>query len=153
MVQDSALDGQGTRIMVKKLAESRYLVVCLSEIIPVKQLENDKLEQIKISIRPKPNGTSLNKANEVGKKNNVLRNVEERKEEYDRARARIFLVDINSTRLAIFKDRKKDRSDPDYDCNYGRYARGIPPSSLNLMAFNLRQVHYDIVGERNIERW
>ncbi|XP_014510837.1 R3H domain-containing protein 1 [Vigna radiata var. radiata] len=191
MVQDNGLDGQGTRIMVRKLAESRYPVVRLSEI-PAKQLENDKPEQIKIAIRPRPNGTSLNESNEVGKKNNLLRSVEERKEEYDRARARIFsssrgcdsddtrsqasteeknfLIgkeesetskspvvdsekcatgrDINSTRVAIFRDREKDRSDPDYDRNYGRYARSIPPSSLNLIPFNLQQVqppftHYD----------
>ncbi|XP_047160245.1 uncharacterized protein LOC124830529 [Vigna umbellata] len=80
MVQDNGLDGQGTRIMVRKLAESRYPVVRLSEI-PAKQLENDKPEQIKIAIRPRPNGTSLNESNEVGKKNNLLRSVEERKEE------------------------------------------------------------------------
>jgi len=164
MVQDNGLDGQGTRIMVRKLAESRYPVVRLSEI-PAKQLENDKPEQIKIAIRPRPNGTSLNESNEVGKKNNLLRSVEERKEEYDRARARIFSGsrgcdsddtqsqasteeknfpiskdesetskspvvdsekcttgrDINSTRVAIFRDREKDRSDPDYDRNYGRF--------------------------------
>ncbi|CAJ1967758.1 unnamed protein product [Sphenostylis stenocarpa] len=183
MVQDNGLDGQGTRIMVRKTVESRYPLVCLSEI-PAKQLGNDKPEQIKIAIRPRPNRSSLNEANEVGKKNNPLRSVEERKEEYDRARARIFsssrsfdsddtlsqastdeknsLIskdenetsktpvvdsekcttgrDINSTRVAIFRDREKDRSDPDYDRNYGRYARSIPPSSLNLMPFNLQHV-------------
>jgi len=53
-------------------------------------LENDKLEQIKIAIRPRPNGTNLNEANEVGKKNNALRSVEERKEEYSWAQACIF---------------------------------------------------------------
>ncbi|KAK7393035.1 hypothetical protein VNO78_21486 [Psophocarpus tetragonolobus] len=183
MVQDNGLDGQGTRIMVRKIAESRYPVIRLSEI-PAKQLENDKPEKIKIAIRPRPDKTSLNEANEAGRKHNPLRSVEERKEEYDRARARIFsrsrscdsddtlsqdstdeknlLIskdendtsktsmvdsekctigrDINSTRVAIFRDREKDRSDPDYDRNYGRYARSIPTSSLNLMPFNLQQV-------------
>ncbi|XP_061374699.1 uncharacterized protein LOC133316918 [Gastrolobium bilobum] len=183
MVQDNSLDGQGTKIMVRKLAESRYPVVCLSEI-PAKQLENGKPEQMKIAIRPRPNKTSLSEANEAGGKGNPLRSVEERKEEYDRARARIFSSsrsydsgdtlsqvpmdeknyllskdenetsknpmadyekftssrDISSTRVAIFRDREKDRSDPDYDRNYGRYARSIPASSLNLVPFSMQQV-------------
>ncbi|TKY53457.1 cAMP-regulated phosphoprotein 21 [Spatholobus suberectus] len=183
MVQDNGLDGQGTRIMVRKIAESRYPMVRLSEI-PAKLLEDDKPEQIKIAIRPRPNKTSLNEANEAGRKRNPLRSVEERKEEYDRARARIFsssrscdsdetlsqastdeknsLIckddnetsktpvvdsekytsgrDINYTRVAIFRDREKDRSDPDYDRSYGRYARNIPTPSLNLIPFNLQQV-------------
>ncbi|KAJ1404233.1 SUZ domain [Sesbania bispinosa] len=183
MVQDNGLDGQGTRILVRKLAESRYPVVRLSEI-PVKQSDNDKPEQIKLAIRPRPNKTSLNEANEAGTKSNPQRSVEERKEEYDRARARIFSSsrscdssaslsqvsmdeknsfmskdeneisknpmadsekctsgrDISSTRVAIFRDREKDRSDPDYDRSYGRYARSIPTSSLNMMPFSLQQV-------------
>ncbi|KAH1228432.1 hypothetical protein AAZX31_10G097400 [Glycine max] len=189
MVQDNGFNGQGTRIMVRKIAESRYPVVCLSEI-PAKQLEDDKPEQIKIAIRPRQNKNSLN---EAGRKSNPLRSVEERKEEYDRARARIFsssrscdsddtlsqtftdeknsLIikdenetsktpvvdseqctvgrDISSTRVAILRDREKDRSDPDYDRNYGRYARSIPISSLNLMPFNLQQVQPPFVQYDN----
>ncbi|KAL2326705.1 hypothetical protein Fmac_025763 [Flemingia macrophylla] len=191
MVQDNGLDCQGTRIMVRKIAESRFPMVRLSEI-PAKQLEKGKPELIKIAIRPRPNKTSLNEANENGKKGNHLRSVEERKEEYERARARIFsssrscdsddlshtstdeknylitndenetskntLVDsekcisgrdINSTRVAIFRDREKDRSDPDYDRSYGRYARSIPTSSPNLMPFNLQQVQPPFVQYDN----
>jgi len=44
--------------------------------------------------------------------------------------------------LASFRDREKDRSYPNYNRNYGRYARGIPPSSLNLMPFNFQQVQH-----------
>ncbi|KAG5051985.1 hypothetical protein AAZX31_02G154900 [Glycine max] len=192
MVQDNGLDGQGTRIMVRKMAESRYPMVRLSEI-PAKQLENDKPEKIKIAIRPRPNKISLNEANEAGRKSNPPRSVEERKVEYDRARARIFsssrscdsddtlsqtstdeknsLInkdenetsktpvvyseqcsigrDINSTRVAILRDREKDRSDPDYDRNYERYARSIPTSSVNLMPFNLQQVRHPFVQYDN----
>lgn len=161
MVQDNGLDCQGSKILVRKLAESKYPMVRLSEI-PAKQLENDRSEQKKIVLKPRPNKTGLNEANEAGKKGNPLRTVEERKEEYDRARARIFsgsrssdlgdapslvpmdgkssfmsqdesetsknpmadseryLRDIGSTRVAIFRDREKDRSDPDYDRSYGR---------------------------------
>jgi len=163
MVQDNGLDGQGSKILVRKLPERKYPVVRLSEI-PAKQLENDKSEQKKFVIRPRPNKNSLNDANGVGKKGNPVRSVEERKEEYDRARARIFsgsrisdsgdtltmvpmdgrnsssskdvsetnknpvadserfisVRDICANRVAIFRDREKDRSDPDYDRSYGR---------------------------------
>ena len=88
MVQDNGLDGQGSKILVRKLPESKYPVVRLSEI-PDKQLENDKSELKKFVIRPRPNRNSLNDANGVGTKGNPVRSVEERKEEYDRARARI----------------------------------------------------------------
>ncbi|KAL2320615.1 hypothetical protein Fmac_029584 [Flemingia macrophylla] len=182
MVQDNGLDGQGSKILVRKLPESKYPVVRLSEI-PAKQLENDRSEQKKIVIRPRPNKISLNEANGVGMKGNPVRSVEERKEEYDRARARIFsncgsfdsgdtssMVTVDgrnsftskdesetskqpladseriisvrdncATRVAIFRDREKDRSDPDYDRNYGRYARSIPTSAVNLVPFNLQK--------------
>lgn len=164
MVQDSGLDGQGNRILVRKTAESKNMVVRLSEI-PTKQLENDKPELVKIAIRRRPNRTSVNEDYEVGIKRNPVRSVEERKEEYDRARARIFscpsssdlddklaqvpmdgkLLGLNrdenegcrnsiidseknmsirdvttSSRVAIFRDREKDRTDPDYDRSYER---------------------------------
>lgn len=162
MVQDNGLDGQ-SKILVRKLPESKYPVVRLSEI-PVKQLDNEKSEQKKIVIRPRPHNSGLNGANDSARKGNPLRSVEERKEEYDRARARIFngstsfdsgdtptLVPIDGRsslmskdesetskipmtdserfisvrdnsypRVAIIRDREKDRSDPDYDRSYGR---------------------------------
>ncbi|KAI4300921.1 hypothetical protein L6164_034247 [Bauhinia variegata] len=183
MVQDNGLDGQGSKIVVRKLAESRYPVVRLSEI-PAKQLENVNSQQKKIVLRPRPNKTTANEANEAGMKGNLVRSVEERKEEYDRARARIFsssrsldsgdplsqiptdgrnfctskdeneasknsmadpekytsVRDIGCNRVAIFRDREKDRSDPDYDRSYIRYARNIPASGLNLAPFNLHKV-------------
>lgn len=166
MVKDNVVDGLGTRILVRKQAESKYPAVCLSDI-PAKQLENDKNEQIKIVIRSRPNKGSPNETGELGVKRSPVRTVEERKEEYDRARARIFsgpsgseamtqvpydgknaclssedieslknsVVDLEksfssmengaSSRVAILRDREKDRSDPDYDRSYERYALRI----------------------------
>ncbi|KAF7803978.1 R3H domain-containing protein 2 [Senna tora] len=153
MVQDG-LDGQASKIVVRKLAESR------------------------------PCKTNVNETNEAGRIENLMRSVEERKEEYDRARARIFsssgssdlgdalsripvdgrnsctskeeneiirnsvsdsekytsVRDMGSTRVAIFRDREKDRSDPDYDRSYGRYARSTPTSAPNLVPYNLPKV-------------
>lgn len=164
MVQDWGPDGQGNRILVRKTAESKYPAIQLSEI-PAKQSENNRHEQIKIVIKPRSDKNNMNGANGAGIKRSPVRSVEERKEEYDRARARIFssisssdsddtpfqsltdaknasfsrdenegfrnsVVDTeknlnvkdlgSSSRVAIFRDRQKDRTDPDYDRNYER---------------------------------
>ncbi|XP_042513833.1 R3H domain-containing protein 1-like [Macadamia integrifolia] len=166
MVLDNVLDGLGTRIVVRKTSESRYPTVCLSGV-PLKQSENDKPEKVKIALRPRPNKASQNDGSELGVERSALRTVEERKEEYDRARARIFSSPSSSdsegassatsegrslcstkdegegyrsfmdetekassardggSRVAIFRDREKDRSDPDYDRSYERYVRGL----------------------------
>ncbi|KAM1639226.1 hypothetical protein ACFXTN_008540 [Malus domestica] len=164
MVQDWGSDGQGNRILVRKTAESKYPAIQLSEI-PAKQSENNRHEQIKIVIKPRSDKNNMNGANGAGIKRSPVRSVEERKEEYDRARARIFsstsssdsddtpfqsLTDMknaflsrdenesfrnsvvdseknlnvkdlgSSYRVAIFRDREKDRTDPDYDRSYER---------------------------------
>lgn len=195
MVQDNVLDGLGIRIVVKKLPESRYPAVCLSEI-PAKQLERDKHERIKIVMRPQHNKGSFNESSETGVKHSHVRTMEERKEEYDRARARIFssssisesedsisqapldarsmflsgdenegyknsVVDSENTlgvrdggassRVAIFRDREKDRTDPDYDRSYERYVKNVSASqSFGVAPFNMQKfqppfVPYDTV--------
>ncbi|EOA31000.1 hypothetical protein CARUB_v10014143mg [Capsella rubella] len=157
-------DGSENRILVTKTAESRFPHVCLSEI-PVKQPENGRPEGFKIAIKPRPKRSGCGgSGSEV--QQNLLRSVEERKEEYDKARARIFnspsssdsedssslrpppplegkptcinrnetevavnnnLVDAvtresgRTSRVAIIRDREKDRYDPDYDRSYDRY--------------------------------
>ncbi|KAL3841144.1 hypothetical protein ACJIZ3_025735 [Penstemon smallii] len=88
MVQDNVVDGQGIRILVIKNPESKVPAVCLSDV-PAKDSENDHLNQIKFVIRPRPKASS-NDDNGLGLKRSPVRTVEERKEEYDRARARIF---------------------------------------------------------------
>lgn len=93
MIQDNSVDGQGARILVRKKAESKYPAICLSDV-PPKQSENDKFDQKKIFIRPRPRGTG--ESGESALKHSPLRTVEERKEEYDRARARIFNSPNNS---------------------------------------------------------
>lgn len=143
MVLDNFTDGQGTRILVKKLPESKYPSICLSDI-PIKQSENEK-KDVKIVLKPRPK-SSFDGSNDQGKKCNLVRSVEERKEEYDRARARIFSTpgspqsegttdgddyegsrsftidgNGNTSRVAILRDREKDLTDPDYDRSYDRY--------------------------------
>ncbi|GAB4843964.1 hypothetical protein Ancab_013928 [Ancistrocladus abbreviatus] len=192
MVLENALDGTGTKIVAKKTAESRYPSVCLSEM-PAKQTENHKHEQIKIATRPRPSGSSSAGGTELGIKCSPVRTVEERKEEYDRARARIFrtprspssddmfsqasangevvcyskddsggckncvsdseknhcIRDLGiSSRVAIFKDREKDRFDPDYDRSYQRYVKSFQTGQrllgpLNMPKYQPPFVHYN----------
>ncbi|PIN24994.1 mRNA-binding protein Encore [Handroanthus impetiginosus] len=171
MVQDNVVDGRGIQILVTKKPESKFPAVCLSDV-PSKESENDKLDQMKIVIRPRPKSSSSD-ANELRFKRSPVRTVEERKEEYDRARARIFSrpnvnevsknlgVDGdkslcskeigNSSRVAIFRDREKDRTDPDYDRSYDRYVKSMPiTQSFGMAPFNMQKfqppfVQYDSV--------
>ncbi|GAB2295623.1 hypothetical protein Dimus_029779 [Dionaea muscipula] len=185
MVLENVIDGPGTRIMVRKTAESRYPSLSLSEV-PARQSENFKHENIKIAIRPRPS-RSYNEASELGIKRSAVRTVEERKEEYDRARARIFsspgglssddtqslesadgkflcsnkedsghcedpLTDSeknkdlgSSSRIAIFRDREKDRSDPDYDRSYDRYSKNLPMGQPLLAPFNVLKYQPSLV--------
>ncbi|GFP79408.1 r3h domain-containing protein 1 [Phtheirospermum japonicum] len=93
MVQD-IVGGQSIRILVLKKPDSKLPAVFLSDI-PAKVSENDKLDQIKVVIRPRPKSSS-NDAIDLGLKCNQVRTVEERKDNYDRARARIFRSPSNS---------------------------------------------------------
>jgi len=178
MVQDNFSDGQGAKILVRKLPESRYPAVCLSDI-PTKMSENDKLDQIKVVLKPRPSKGLLDGSNELGTKRSSVRTVEERKEEYDRARARIFsspnsaesedaslqppiegkslyysgdendssknsIMDFSregtTSRVAILRDREKDRTDPDYDRSYERYVKNLPTGqSFSMVPFGLQK--------------
>jgi hypothetical protein len=55
-----------------------------------KQSENGKFEHMKVSIKTRPSKGSGYEGGEVEKRRGPLRSVEERKEDYDKARARIF---------------------------------------------------------------
>ncbi|KAG1365489.1 R3H domain-containing protein 1 [Cocos nucifera] len=163
MSLDSIINGWGSRVIAMKTPDSRFPAICLSEF-PTKQPEKDIAEQVKIAIRPRPSNASPSDAVELGIKRCATRPVEERKEEYDKARARIFNglssaeaegsspsadgrsmcsskdeqechrtseenektnIKDSASRVAIFRDREKDRSDPDYDRGYERYVRGL----------------------------
>ncbi|XP_031496082.1 uncharacterized protein LOC116261457 [Nymphaea colorata] len=173
MVVDA--DGYGGKIVVKKTPESKFPSTCLSQI-PANVPENEKAEHVKIVIRPRPQKSSPSDASDSNINTSPVRSVEERKEEYDKARARIFssssvgdldnsasqlAIDGRSScssadenescrsstddleksisnkdangRVAIFRDREKDRFDPDYDRSYHRYSKGL----LHGQAFSL----------------
>ena len=160
---DYTVDGLGGRIIARKTPDSKFPAICLSDIPTKQQPENNKTEKLKIAIRPRHNKASMIDSVQLGAKRNTMRTVEEREEEYDKARARIFsgsfkpevgplsssvaddkssifsstgeqasqriVIDNNekismkdgASRVAIFRDREKDMTDPDYDRSYNRY--------------------------------
>ncbi|KAK8971009.1 hypothetical protein KSP40_PGU020022 [Platanthera guangdongensis] len=177
LVVENMSEGSGSKIIVRKTPESRYPAICLSDI-PTKQPENEQKGQFKIVIRPRPSKASQGDE-ELGNKS-TLRTVEERKEDYDKARARIFNGSFNAdhgffaaadgrsyfssggderevnrnvteeqekigikdstSRVAIFRDREKDLTDPDYDRSYDRYSRGfVPCNNFSIVACNVLQ--------------
>ncbi|KAJ6826593.1 cAMP-regulated phosphoprotein 21-like isoform X2 [Iris pallida] len=176
MALDNIIDCFSSRVVARKTPESRFPAICLSDV-PIKQAEKEKNEHVKFVIRPRPSKALLDDGIESGTRKSPVRTVEERKEEYDKARARIFSgppspeIEIPSSiftadarseclnqyeqecyrniplteeqekivnndgasTMAIFRDREKDQSDPDYDRSYDslklcRYFRGFVPS-------------------------
>ncbi|KAH7293660.1 hypothetical protein KP509_28G035500 [Ceratopteris richardii] len=199
-VADSSIP-ESARIIARKTADTRFPRIRLADI-PLGTQSDEKevfFTQQRIELKRRPNRFSrnvreLNGPVEVSSKPNPAKSVEERKEEYNRARARIFsnvevggkqvgespaigsmpgvdsysnncfrydkkleqtsdpisraeilsvsartgnskqererdltAVQRGNGRVAIFRDREKDRKDPDYDRNYDRYMQRFDP--------------------------
>ncbi|XP_010271700.1 PREDICTED: cAMP-regulated phosphoprotein 21-like [Nelumbo nucifera] len=84
-------DGSGSRIVVRKTSECRLPLIRLADI-PVNLPQDDSNSVVKVAIkqRPQKRSQTLNNVNPHTSKANHSKSVEERKEEYNRARARIF---------------------------------------------------------------
>eukprot|EP00262_Sarcandra_glabra_P005134 TRINITY_DN16467_c0_g1_i1.p1 TRINITY_DN16467_c0_g1~~TRINITY_DN16467_c0_g1_i1.p1 ORF type:complete len:516 (+),score=98.74 TRINITY_DN16467_c0_g1_i1:260-1807(+) len=84
-------DGSGSKIVVRKTSESRFPLIRLADIpITLPQEENPNVVKVAIKQRPQKRAQIINSANAHSSKANHQKSVEERKEEYNRARARIF---------------------------------------------------------------
>ncbi|XP_042491507.1 uncharacterized protein LOC122071248 [Macadamia integrifolia] len=84
-------DSSGSRIVVRKTSECRVPPIRLADI-PINLPQEDSTNAMKVAIkqRPQKRAQSANSANLHTSKANHSKSVEERKEEYNRARARIF---------------------------------------------------------------
>ncbi|OVA05989.1 Single-stranded nucleic acid binding R3H [Macleaya cordata] len=92
-------DGSGSRIIVRKTSECRFPPIRLADIpISLPQEESNSVVKVAIKQRPQKRSQMGNSANSHSSKSNHAKSVEERKEEYNRARARIF--SSNSTGVA-----------------------------------------------------
>ncbi|CAN4114398.1 unnamed protein product [Withania somnifera] len=90
LLDNSLSDGSGSRIIVRKTSECRMPLIRLADI-PVNLPQGD-IGVVKVAIKQRPQkGSQLASGlNSNSSKGNSAKSVEERKEEYNRARARIF---------------------------------------------------------------
>lgn len=90
LLDNNLPDGSGSRIIVRKTAECRLPSIRLADI-PV-SLPSEEKGAVKVAIkqRPQKRSPAVSSANSHSIKANNSRSVEERKEEYNKARARIF---------------------------------------------------------------
>ncbi|KAI4352930.1 hypothetical protein L6164_007136 [Bauhinia variegata] len=96
LLDNSLPDGSGSRIIVRKTSECQIPVIRLADI-PVKlPSEDSAVMKVAIKQRPQKRTQVLSSGNSNSVKASNSRSVEERKEEYNRARARIFNSSNNS---------------------------------------------------------
>lgn len=90
LLDNNLPDGSGSKIIVRKTSNLRLPLVRLADI-PV-NLPSEDTGAVKVAIKQRPQKGSLNSggSNSNSAKSNSAKSVEERKEEYNRARARIF---------------------------------------------------------------
>ncbi|KAJ0972679.1 hypothetical protein J5N97_020638 [Dioscorea zingiberensis] len=91
-IPDNSLpDGSGSRIVLRKTTECRFPLVRLADI-PINLPQEDGHNVVKVAIkqRPQKRTQTMCGLNSHSSKTNYQKSVEERKEEYNRARARIF---------------------------------------------------------------
>lgn len=92
-IPDNSLpDGTGSRIILRKMSsECRLPAVRLADIpVNLPQEESSTVAKVAIKQRPQKNFHSINSSSAHSSRDNLQKSVEERKEEYNRARARIF---------------------------------------------------------------
>ncbi|XP_022865644.1 R3H domain-containing protein 2-like [Olea europaea var. sylvestris] len=91
---DNSPDGSGSRIIIRKTDNIRLPSIRLAEI-PVKLPTDDGVVKVAIKQRPQKGSQTLS-SNSHSSKSSGSKSVEERKEEYNRARARIFSSNSSS---------------------------------------------------------
>ncbi|GAA0171960.1 hypothetical protein LIER_25880 [Lithospermum erythrorhizon] len=90
LMDNSLPDGSGTKIIVQKTSECRIPPVRLSDIPVNFPTDGSGVAKIAIKQRPQRGSQNANSLHSHSGKGNSSKSVEERKEEYNRARARIF---------------------------------------------------------------
>jgi hypothetical protein len=99
LLDGSLPDGSGSRIIVHKTSGCKPPLIRLADI-PVKlQSEENTVKKVAIKQRPQKQSLVLSDANSNSVKNRNSKSVEERTEEYSKARARIFSSSDNGGSL------------------------------------------------------
>lgn len=109
LLDNSLPDGSGSRIIVRKTSECRLPLIRLADI-PV-NLPSEEGGVIKVAIkqRPQKRSQNVNNANSNSLKTGNAKSVEERKEDYNRARARIFNSSNNISSVVSGKPENEPR--------------------------------------------
>ncbi|XP_027111336.1 R3H domain-containing protein 2-like [Coffea eugenioides] len=90
LLDNNLPDGSGSRIIVRKTSECRIPLIRLADIPVNLPSEDTGVVKVAIKQRPQKGSQIASGSNSHMSKSNSLKSVEERKEEYNRARARIF---------------------------------------------------------------
>ncbi|XP_075643943.1 uncharacterized protein LOC142615129 [Castanea sativa] len=97
LLDNSLPDGTGSRIIVRKTSDCRLPLIRLADIPVNLPSEDGGVVKVAIKQRPQKRSPISGNANSNSLKSGGAKSVEERKEEYNRARARIFNSSINSS--------------------------------------------------------
>lgn len=90
LLDNNLPDGSGSRIIVQKSAECKIPLIRLADIPVSLPSEDGSVVKVAIKQRPQKGSQAGGSSNPNLSRTNSLKSVEERKEEYNRARARIF---------------------------------------------------------------
>lgn len=92
LLDNNLPDGSGSRIIVRKTSECRLPLIRLADIPVSLPSADEKGGVVKVAIKQRPQKRSqiASNSNSNSMKSNSSKSVEERKEDYNRARARIF---------------------------------------------------------------
>ncbi|KAL4182575.1 hypothetical protein AMTRI_Chr11g93970 [Amborella trichopoda] len=97
MLDNSLPDGSGSRIVIRKTSDFRVPLIRLADIpANLPQDESNNVVKVAIKQRPQKRSQTINSGSTHSSKVNLSKTVEERKEEYNRARARIFSLSNSS---------------------------------------------------------
>ncbi|KAE8717912.1 pentatricopeptide repeat-containing protein [Hibiscus syriacus] len=97
LLDNNLPDGSGSRIIVCKTSECRLPRIRLSDIPVNLPSEDPGVLKVAIKQRPQKRSQLVNNSNSNSSKSNSSKSVEERKDEYNRARARIFNSNSSSS--------------------------------------------------------
>lgn len=120
LLDNSLPEGSASRIIVRKTSECRLPMIRLADIPVNLPTENSGVVKVAIKQRPHKRSQAANSANSHSSKNNNSKSVEERKEEYNRARARIFNSTTSSGGPAV-----KPESEPRVQDRFQHGSQGI----------------------------
>ncbi|CAN6452489.1 unnamed protein product [Victoria cruziana] len=111
VLDNNLADSSGSKIVLRKIPGSRLPLVRLADIpVSLPQDDNSKVVKVAIKQRPQKLAQSFSNSSHHTSKANYLKSVEERKEEYNKARARIFSHSNSSSSLV---KSETDQSVPD----------------------------------------